>query len=62
GAVVSALKLNALAIGPEIDPGVPVLTATTDRPLALALKSGNFGAENFFEKALAMMAQPSVAA
>jgi 3-dehydrotetronate 4-kinase len=54
GAVVSALGLEALAIGPEIDPGVPVLT-TPDGSLALALKSGNFGAEDFFAKALRVM-------
>ncbi len=54
GAVVSALGLDALEIGPEIDPGVPVLT-TPDGTLALALKSGNFGAENFFAKALRRM-------
>ncbi|CAN1497283.1 Nucleotide-binding C-terminal domain containing protein [Rhabdaerophilaceae bacterium] len=54
GAVVSALRLDTLAIGPEIDPGVPVLTAP-DGSLALALKSGNFGAEDFFTKALRFM-------
>lgn len=54
GAVVSALGLDALAIGPEIDPGVPVLT-TPDGRLALALKSGNFGSEDFFAKALKRM-------
>jgi uncharacterized protein YgbK (DUF1537 family) len=54
GAVVSALGLEALAIGPEIDPGVPVLT-TPDGTLALALKSGNFGAEDVFAKALRRM-------
>jgi uncharacterized protein YgbK (DUF1537 family) len=52
GAVVSALSLDALAIGPEIDPGVPALAAADGRPLALALKSGNFGAPDFFAKAL----------
>jgi 3-dehydrotetronate 4-kinase len=58
GAVVSALGLDALEIGPEIDPGVPVLT-TPDGTLALALKSGNFGAENFFAKALRRMEDPT---
>lgn len=53
GAVVSALDLEALTIGPEIAPGVPVLTNAA--PLALALKSGNFGQEDFFERALALM-------
>jgi uncharacterized protein YgbK (DUF1537 family) len=52
GAVVLSLGLASLAIGPEIDPGVPALSATDGRPLALALKSGNFGTADFFEKAL----------
>ncbi|MBN9245520.1 MAG: four-carbon acid sugar kinase family protein [Mesorhizobium sp.] len=55
GAVVTALGLDALAIGPEIDPGVPVLT-NREGTLALALKSGNFGSPDFFEKALARLA------
>jgi uncharacterized protein YgbK (DUF1537 family) len=53
GAVVQALGVDALAIGPEIDPGVPWTAATGDVPLALALKSGNFGGVDFFGKALA---------
>jgi uncharacterized protein YgbK (DUF1537 family) len=56
GAVVSALGLDAVAIGPEIDPGVPALAAADGRPLALALKSGNFGAPDFFTKALRTLA------
>ncbi|MBY5825887.1 3-oxo-tetronate kinase [Rhizobium leguminosarum] len=52
GAVVSALNLGALTIGPEIDPGVPVLLSQGEQPIALALKSGNFGAPDFFTKAL----------
>jgi uncharacterized protein YgbK (DUF1537 family) len=55
GAVVQALGVEALAIGPEIDPGVPWTTSLGARPLALALKSGNFGAVDFFAKALAML-------
>jgi uncharacterized protein YgbK (DUF1537 family) len=52
GAVVEALGVSAMRIGPEIDPGVPwALTTGTDRPLALALKSGNFGGEDFFLRA-----------
>ena len=54
-AVVSALGVDTLEIGPEIDPGVPALVATGARPLCLALKSGNFGAEDFFLKALGLM-------
>jgi uncharacterized protein YgbK (DUF1537 family) len=52
GAVVSALDLGALTIGQEIDPGVPVLLSQGNAPIALALKSGNFGAPDFFAKAL----------
>lgn len=55
GAVVQALGIEALAIGPQIDPGVPWTVALGDAPLALALKSGNFGAEDFFDKALRML-------
>jgi 3-dehydrotetronate 4-kinase len=50
GAVVGALGVKALEIGPEIDPGVP-WTRAAGRDLVLALKSGNFGAPDFFVKA-----------
>jgi 3-dehydrotetronate 4-kinase len=50
GAVVKALAVKALRIGREIDPGVP-WTQAEGRPLALALKSGNFGTADFFLKA-----------
>lgn len=52
GAVVSALNLDSLMIGREIDTGVPVLVAPGERPLALALKSGNFGSADFFARAI----------
>lgn len=62
GAVVQALDVSALRIGPQIDPGVP-WTATIDNdPVALALKSGNFGTVDFFEKALAQLAQATAEA
>ena len=51
GAVVKALDVTALRIGPEIDPGVPWTASVGNRPLLLALKSGNFGAPDFFTKA-----------
>ncbi len=54
-AVVTGLGIDAMEIGPEIDPGVPVLIADRPRPLALALKSGNFGADDFFTKAARVM-------
>jgi uncharacterized protein YgbK (DUF1537 family) len=54
GAVVDRLGLQAFLIGAEIAPGVPALTALGRRHagLALALKSGNFGAVDFFATAL----------
>jgi uncharacterized protein YgbK (DUF1537 family) len=51
GAVVGALGVEGLAIGPEIDPGVPWTFSIGAPALALALKSGNFGAPDFFTKA-----------
>ena len=55
GAVVGALGVNALDVGPQIAPGVPWTFACGATPLALALKSGNFGQDDFFARALAML-------
>ena len=57
GAVVQALGVQALRIGPEIEPGVPWTESMTGQPLALALKSGNFGGISFFADALDMLEQ-----
>jgi len=55
GAVMAALSVRSLRIGPEIAPGVP-WTVTEEEPrLCLALKSGNFGDDDFFEKAVRML-------
>jgi uncharacterized protein YgbK (DUF1537 family) len=56
GAVVSALGISGLRVGPEISPGVP-WTFTVDRPqtVALALKSGNFGSADMFTRAFEMV-------
>ena len=48
----AALGVRLLRIGPQIDPGVPWTLAEGEPPLALALKSGNFGGVDFFAKAL----------
>jgi uncharacterized protein YgbK (DUF1537 family) len=56
GAVVGALGVEGLHIGPEIDPGVPWTFSLGEPTLALALKSGNFGTPDFFTKAF--RAQP----
>ncbi len=55
GAVVDALGVTALAIGPEIDPGVPWTRAVGGAPRWLALKSGNFGGIDFFARATAAL-------
>lgn len=57
GAVVGALGLTTLAVGPEVEVGVPAMTAL-DRPLAVVLKSGNFGGPEFFAAALAALGRP----
>jgi uncharacterized protein YgbK (DUF1537 family) len=57
GAVVQALGVTQLAIGAQIDPGVPWTAARSPAAhndwLHLALKSGNFGSTDFFTKAFA---------
>lgn len=55
GAVVERLNVQALSIGPEIDPGVPWTRTIGRRDLALALKSGNFGSTDFFLKAWSIL-------
>lgn len=51
GAVAEALEVRALAIGPEIAPGVPWTASLGGEAMLLALKSGNFGGPDFFVKA-----------
>jgi 3-dehydrotetronate 4-kinase len=55
GAVVEALGVKALRIGAPIDPGVPWTASLGEPKLLLALKSGNFGAPDFFTKAFARL-------
>jgi 3-dehydrotetronate 4-kinase len=56
GAVVAALGVSVLEIGPEIAPGVPWTRSIGSPDLALALKSGNFGADDIFVNAWEMLA------
>ena len=51
GPAAQPVSLAGLRIGDEIDPGVPWTVSLGERPLALALKSGNFGTDDFFLKA-----------
>jgi len=52
GAVVKSLALDEMNVGPEIAAGVPWVRAGD---LWLALKSGNFGRDSFFEDARRML-------
>jgi uncharacterized protein YgbK (DUF1537 family) len=55
GAVVQALDVSRLRIGAPIDPGVPWTVGESQYgAIALALKSGNFGGEDFFTRALTL--------
>ncbi|ONG54789.1 hypothetical protein BKE38_10020 [Pseudoroseomonas deserti] len=47
GIVTQSLGIGGFHIGPQIAPGVPWVRAV-EKPLSLALKSGNFGQERFF--------------
>jgi 3-dehydrotetronate 4-kinase len=59
GVCVHALDIRQLQIGPQIDPGVPWCYAEsplgTRGGLHTALKSGNFGREDFFTRAFSLL-------
>jgi uncharacterized protein YgbK (DUF1537 family) len=59
GVCVRALDVQQMQIGPQIDPGVPWCYATSTgnnaSGLHIALKSGNFGSQDFFIKAFALL-------
>ena len=57
GAVTKALGYTAFRIGESIAPGVPVLVPLDAPNIRLVLKSGNFGQEDFFGRALAITRQ-----
>lgn len=52
GAVIKSLGFESFLIGDEISPGVPVLIPENDESLRIILKSGNFGGNDFFTRAL----------
>jgi 3-dehydrotetronate 4-kinase len=60
GACVQALGITQMQIGAQIDPGVPWCHARTGdgAGLHIALKSGNFGADDFFATAFGLLARP----
>ena len=61
GACVQALGVTMMSIGAQIDPGVPWCHApyalSSLGSVHLTLKSGNFGSEDFFSKAVSTLQQ-----
>jgi uncharacterized protein YgbK (DUF1537 family) len=56
GACVKALGIDQMQIGQQIDPGIPWCYAVVqNRPIHLALKSGNFGTPDFFTNAFSKL-------
>ncbi|MFI6375609.1 3-oxo-tetronate kinase [Streptomyces sp. NPDC050546] len=62
GAVVQALGITGLRIGPQIDPGVPWCAAALPGgdTLHITLKSGNFGGPDFFTRSFALLDEEAV--
>ena len=54
GAVTKALGFDSYVISESVAPGVPVMIPGGSPDVRLVLKSGNFGQEDFFERALKM--------
>ena len=54
GAITKKLGLDSYQIGESVAPGVPVMIPYKRPDLRLVLKSGNFGQEDFFQRALDM--------
>ena len=58
GALCRRLNLGALRVGRNIEPGIPVCYSLGRHRLPVVLKSGNFGGEDFYARALAAASQP----
>jgi uncharacterized protein YgbK (DUF1537 family) len=58
GALCRHLGLGALRVGKNIEPGVPLCYSSGEFRLPVVLKSGNFGGEQFYGKALQAIARP----
>lgn len=60
GAVTKGLGFDHYQIGDSVAPGVPVMIPLNRKDVRLVLKSGNFGQEDFFARALKMTEETSV--
>jgi 3-dehydrotetronate 4-kinase len=58
GALCRRLSLGALRVGRNIEPGVPLCHSLGAYQLPVVLKSGNFGGEDFYARALEAVARP----
>ena len=58
GAVTKGLGFSSYWLGESVAPGVPIMVPTERPDIPLILKSGNFGQEDFFGRALAMTEKP----
>lgn len=58
GAVTRRLGMGSYRIGRSVAPGVPVMIPLQAPQMRVVLKSGNFGQPDFFERAVALLAQP----
>lgn len=52
GAVLESLGIDAVDVGPELDPGVPWVITRAEPKLAVLPKAGNFGLEDMFVRAV----------
>ncbi|HEX8502902.1 MAG TPA: 3-oxo-tetronate kinase [Pyrinomonadaceae bacterium] len=57
GAMCRRLRLGALRVGKNIEPGVPLCFSLGEFRLPVVLKSGNFGGEDFYGRALEAVAR-----
>jgi uncharacterized protein YgbK (DUF1537 family) len=52
GALCRALEFDALRVGANIEPGVPLCVSLDNASLPTVLKSGNFGGPDFYHRAI----------
>jgi uncharacterized protein YgbK (DUF1537 family) len=57
GALCRRLELSAFRVGKNIEPGVPLCFSLGRFRLPVVLKSGNFGARDFYGRALQAIAR-----
>jgi len=58
GAIVPALRVHKITVGPYQGPGISRLVAEMPFPVALMLKSGKLGGPDIFERVLEAMCRP----